>query len=155
MPVAIQTVPNKGSQTIQTVPNKDSSSTIWTTSIKTKTLTKTLPNSSTITEIVLETAKVPVEPIDVSQSQNSVALWFSKNEKMAIGVSCGILFLIIIASIVFQIKYNKAKKRAEAERVIVSPKTPKTPETPDGLRERRRIRDEISRRTEGFFNYDR
>lgn len=155
MPVTIQTVPNEGGQTIQTVPNKDSSSTIWTTSTKTKTLTKTLPNLSTITEIVLETAKVPIEPADISQPQSSATIWFSKNEKTIIGISCGILLLMIIASVIFQIKRNKAKKRAEEERVIVSPKTPKTPETPEGLRERRRIRDEISRRTEGFFNYDR
>jgi hypothetical protein len=130
----IQTVPNKkGGQTIQTIPNR-----------KTKTLTKTLSDSSTITEIVLETTEIPVEPIISSpQPQNSVNIWFSKNEKTIIGISCGILFLMIVTSIIFQIKRKKSKKRAEQEQVIFSPKTPKTPETPGGRLRRNAIRNEI------------
>jgi hypothetical protein len=64
----IQTAPNKGGQTIQTVPNKK------TTSTKTKTLTKTLPDLSTITEIIVETAEIPAEPVISSQSENNVKL---------------------------------------------------------------------------------
>jgi hypothetical protein len=142
----IQTAPNKGGQTIQTVPNKK------TTSTKTKTLTKTLPDLSTITEIIVETAEIPAEPVISSQSENNVKLWFSENNKTIIGISFGFLFLMIFAAVFFQIRRKKARRREE-DWVIVSPKTPKTPETPRGIRERKRIKDEISRRTESFSNY--
>jgi len=56
------------------------------------------------------------------------------------------LLICIITLLGFQIKSLRAKKRSEREKEgITSPKTPKTPETPEGLRERRRIREEISR----------
>lgn len=144
--VTIQTFPNKnkgGGQTIQTVPNEDKKT--LTKSVKTKTLTKTLSDLSTITEVVLETAEIPIESAISPQPQNNVKLWFSKNDKVIIGVSCGFIFVMIIFSIILQIKRKKDKKRAEQERVIFSPKTPKTPETPEGLRIRRILRDDVMR----------
>lgn len=138
MPVTIQPIKEDG-QTIQTVPVSSKEISIPT---RTKTLTETLPNSSVITKIILETAEIPAEPTISSQSQNSVKLWFSKNDKMIIGISCGVLFLMITAAVFFQIRKNKASRR-EQNQAITSPKTPKTPETPRGKWERRMARGEI------------